>query len=76
MEADIERAAALMAEGRKACAAADFAAANRCFEQALAIRRGVLGETHPDWLAASTTLESWRTNWVITPCPSTKFVRS
>lgn len=48
MDAEIERAAALMADGKAAFGAADYAKAMKRFKEALAIRRQAHGENHPD----------------------------
>lgn len=56
MEAEIELAARLMAEGERARESSDYAAARHCFEQALAIRQQVLGEAHPETAASHSNL--------------------
>jgi CHAT domain-containing protein/Tfp pilus assembly protein PilF len=48
MVAELERADALMVEGEKAINSAQYAAAMKCFEEALAIRLPTLGEENPE----------------------------
>jgi hypothetical protein len=48
----------------------NYTAAEPLYKEALAIRKKVLGENHPDYASSLNNLASLYKLWVITPLPS------